>query len=71
MKNLKKSLLDGSNGGGKDSLDDFDGSSDKDKQSSSPLIIDGMEVDNEVRNKDKLSSSLSSFSFISLHLLPL
>lgn len=71
MKNLKKSLLDGSNGGGKDSLDDFDGSSDKDKQSSSPLIIDGMEVDNEVRNKDKLSSSLSAFSFISLHLLPL
>ena len=71
MKNLKKSLLDGSNGGGKDSRDDFDGSSDKDKQSSSPLIIDGMEVDNEVMNKDKLSSSLSAFSFISLHLLPL
>jgi hypothetical protein len=56
VKNLKKSLLDGSNGAGKDSLDDFDGPSDKDKQSSSPLIIDGMEVDNEVRNKDKLSA---------------
>jgi hypothetical protein len=56
VKNLKKSLLDGSNSGDKDSLDDFDGSSDKDKQSSSPLIIDGMEVDNEVRKKDKLSA---------------
>ena len=49
MKKLKKSLLDG--GPSKDSLDGFDGSLDKDKQPSSPLIIDGMEVDREVKNK--------------------
>lgn len=51
VKNLKKSLLDG--GAGKDSSDGFDGSLDKDKQSSTPLIIDGMEVDREVKNNDR------------------
>lgn len=58
--------------GVKDSSDGFDGSLDKDKQSSSPLIIDGMEVDREVKNNDRsITKQIVSFflpSIISRHL---
>lgn len=49
---MKKSLLDGSDGANKDGIDaleGLDGMLEKDKQSVSPLVIDGLEVDREVR----------------------
>lgn len=49
---MKKSLLDGSDGASKDginALEGLDGMLEKDKLSVSPLVIDGLEVDREVR----------------------
>jgi hypothetical protein len=49
---MKKSLLDGSEGMNKDgiALEGLDGMLENDKLSVSPLVIDGLEVDREVRN---------------------
>ena len=50
---MKKSLLDSSDGMSKDilALEGLDGLLEKDKLSTSPLVIDGLEVDREVRDE--------------------
>jgi hypothetical protein len=50
---MKKSLLEGSEGMNKDgitALEGLDGMLENDKLSVSPLVIDGLEVDREVRH---------------------
>lgn len=54
IKMMKKSLLDGSDGMNKDgitALEGLDGMLENDKLSVSPLVIDGLEVDREVRHE--------------------